>query len=441
MNPESESTSASTQIEIFIDNHSLQSDIIDFAGWKLYNQNKFPNKRRLDDLYIKKTVDGEIVIKSFTEHSADNPEDQYMKNNNEIPKINEDEVAFQLNQGIYKINMEALVKGDKDNNNNNDNNNLEKGVVELEYVFSEKIYTVAHDLCPYKKLFLRGEDRWIRKFIAEMDSYIKKNDKNFIKIYSPSGKGYWDLICKNVKRDVQTVFIKNRKEVIDDLDEFMSSESDYQTFGHPYKRNYLFYGPPGNGKTSFINAIASKYNFRIYLISFSNAITDEIFKKLVSTIPVDGLLVLEDIDALFDEKKNISMSTVLNIMDGMARKSRIISLMTTNNYHKLTDVFKRPGRIDMTVEFGKADEECFQDMAEFMCKYHKVEIGNNRENARHFFKMIAHMEPSRALVQKFLFENRKKNPEEIFSSKMVGKFKELNQIYAFKGEENISLYS
>jgi len=412
------------KVEVFIETHQLQVDILEYAGCKLYNIGSFPSKRRLDDYYSKKEVDGEIVIKSFSTISDEDSEspDKFLKNSyDDIRKIQPDEVAFQLNEGKYSV-------------------PVDDGFIELEYIFSEKIYVISHDLFPYKKLYLRGEDYLVRKFLSEVDHYVKKNDKNYVRVYSCTSKGYWEMICKNNRREVDTVFIKNRGEIIMDLEEFLNSENDYQIFGHPYKRNYLFYGPPGNGKTSFINAIASKFNFKIYMLSFSSNMTDEIFKKLVSTIPKNALLVMEDIDALFDEKKGISMSAVLNIMDGLARKSRIISLMTTNNYHKLTDVFKRPGRIDMIIEFSKADEDCFKDMAAFMCKYHKKENMSIDGQASNFYSQVAYMEPSRALVQKFLFENRKKNPEEIFSNKMIGKFKEMHNIYAQK-EKGCNLYA
>jgi hypothetical protein len=91
----------------------------------------------------------------------------------------------------------------------------------------------------------------------------------------------------------------------------------------------------------------------------------------------------------------------------------------------------------MTVEFTKADEECFEQMAEFMCKYHKneeeVEV---KQNALNFYNMVAHMEPSRALVQKYLFENRKRSSSEIFSRKMINKFKEMHNEYYNQNSEN-----
>jgi chaperone BCS1 len=411
--------------EILIDSLSLQEEILEYSTWKLYTNDNIPEKVKLDYLYMKKIKDGKIVLNFFSV-SEEDEETKFLKNFNEIRPIKPEEVAFQLGEGIHKI-------------------PVLDGIVEIDYKWSDKIYSIGHDLCQHKKMYLRGPENLICQFLSDMNEYHKNNDKNseFIKVYSPTGKGYWDRLCKNNKRQLQTVFINQKQEIINDLDEFIESEEDYQTFGHPYKRNYLFHGTPGNGKTSFINAIASRYNLNIYMISFSSNINDEVFKKLVSTIPRNGLLVLEDIDNLFDEneKRNISMSTVLNIMDGIARKTRIISLMTTNNFYRLSDVFKRPGRIDVIVEFKKADEECFLEMASFMCSYHKKEQTEELvEKARNFYKLISYMEPSRALVQKYLFENRKKTPDEIFSKKMLEKFKEISNIYSTVTPNKINLY-
>lgn len=416
-------------IEVSIDNNSLQEDIIEFTSWKLYSLNKFPTIRQLDYIMIKKIIDGELTIKEFSKFHEEE-DDEYLKKKykEETRKLLPEEVAFQIGTGIFSI-------------------PIADGQITIENLSSSEIYALSHNTTQHKKIIIKGPENLISIFICELDNYLKKPNKTYIKIFSPSTKGYWDELCRNPKREINTVFINRKKEVIDDLDQFINSENDYKIFGHPYKRNYLFHGPPGNGKTSFINAIASKYDLNIFMISFSSIIGDEIFKKLVSTIPKNGMLIMEDIDSLFDEKKNISMSSVLNILDGLARKTRIICIMTTNNFEKLTDVFKRPGRIDLIVEFNKADEECFTQMADFMITYHKNKgfnmdnIDELKNNAVYFYENIAHMEPSRALVQKFLFENRNINPHEIFTKKMIQKFKDLFQIYSNDKSHKINIYN
>jgi len=306
---------------------------------------------------------------------------------------------------------------------------------------------------PHRWMNIYGEDLEVRKFLEEVYNHANRKEHNFIKVYGPNQKGFWDYLFKNPKREVDTVFIGGKNEILADLDDFFASESDYLYFGHPYKRNYLFYGPPGNGKTSFINAIAGKYNLTIFLISFSVNITDEIFKKLISGLRKDSLLVMEDIDVLFQSGstggggKNITMSTILNTLDGLARKNRIICIMSTNHFDVLTDVFKRPGRLDMLVEFKNADKKCFEEMAEFMVKYQKQDT-NEKKNLENYIKMagdfydeIEYLNSSRALAQKFLFENRTKKIDEIFCSGMSKKFREMHELFINKKDaSNTNLY-
>jgi len=416
--------------DISVDDVIIQDELLEYAGWKLYKLNKFPKKCRFDELLVKR---------------------KNIENDDENLMILKEDIEFKLGEGKYIIPI-----GD-------DDGNME---IELELVYSEKIYTLPHNLVHYKWLNIRGANDDIRTFILESEKYKKIQDKNYVKVYGPSQKGYWEYLFKSPKRDVNTVFIGGKKEILNDLDRFLESEQDYLIFGHPYKRNYLFYGPPGNGKTSFINAIAGKYNLNIYLISFSNIMTDEIFKKLISGLYKNSLLVMEDVDVLFNpnERKNLSMSTVLNSLDGLARKNRVICIMTTNHFEVLSDIFKRPGRLDMIIEFEKANRECFEEMAIFMNIYKLNKSGGGsgaggscsggscsgggscnceeiKKMASNFYDDIFYLNPSRALVQKFLFENREKKIEEIFSFGMVKKFREMNDLFENTKTEVSSLYS
>lgn len=406
---------------VHIEDECLIEDILEYSGWKLYKNNSFPSVCRLDDILVKKEENGNLTIKTFEDMKNDTS--QYYTS--EEKSLNKDEIAFQLDVGTYNIPVES-------------------GNVEIQYNMSDTIYELNHSLVRHKTLSIKGSDENVRTFVADVDAYKKKSEINNILIYTPNPKnGYWECLCKLNKRDFDTVFVNKKKEIIDDLEEFISSESDYKLFGHSYKRNYLFYGPPGNGKTSFITAIASKYNFRVYLVSFSSLMTDEIFKKTINTISKNAILVMEDIDVLFTENnKNLSMSAVLNTMDGLARKGRIISIMTTNNFEVLSDVFKRPGRVDMLVEFNKVDENCIKEMAEFLCKYKKIyDIEEIVKISLDFYKKISYLDSSRALIQKFIFDNRRKHPKEIFSDSMVKNFKNLNLLYENKKTNIFGMYS
>jgi tRNA(His) 5'-end guanylyltransferase len=117
--------------------------------------------------------------------------------------------------------------------------------------------------------------------------------------------------------------------------------------------------------------------------------------------------------------------------------------MSTNHFDVLTDVFKRPGRLDMLVEFKNADKKCFEEMAEFIVKYHGGEdggVGDHIKMAGAFYDEIAFLNPSRALAQKFLFENRTKRIDELFCSGMTKKFREMHDLFINKKDAGGNLY-
>jgi hypothetical protein len=400
---------------ILIEDPAIQEDIINYASLKLILADSFPVNGRLDDWKVVHNDGDGKVIKRICD-LQDIAGDSY--------PIKGGEIAYSLGEGKWTI-----------------------GEIIIEIRLTEKIFVVGHNLMPHRWVYIYGDDLEVRKFLEEVYNHANTKEHNYIRVYGPNQKGFWDFLFKNPKREVDTVFIGGKNEILADLDDFFASEKDYLYFGHPYKRNYLFHGPPGNGKTSFINAIAGKYNLTIFLISFSVNITDEVFKKLISGLRKDSLLVMEDIDVLFQSGgcgsgggKNITMSTILNTLDGLARKNRIICIMSTNHFDLLTDVFKRPGRLDMLVEFKNADKKCFEEMAEFMVKYHG-DGGDHIKIAGDFYDEIAYLNPSRALAQKFLFENRTKKINEIFCSGMSKKFREMHELFINKKDTgNSNLY-
>ena len=47
----------------------------------------------------------------------------------------------------------------------------------------------------------------------------------------------------------------------------------------------------------------------------------------------------------------VSFSCILNILDGMGRKHKMITFMTTNHLDRLDPALIRPGRIDKSLLF------------------------------------------------------------------------------------------
>ena len=241
------------------------------------------------------------------------------------------------------------------------------------------------------------------KAIKDLLLYSKKKCRpeleDNIRIYISNGMK-WDKLNLIQKRSIESVFIDKKDAIVRDLDKFMNSQETYRERGIKYKRNYLLYGPPGTGKTSFITAISSMYNLDIFMVNFGGNVSDSAFIKLISKLPERSLLVLEDIDCLFESresKTNISFSTILNILDGFACKNRLITFMTTNHKDKLDPALTRPGRIDYILELKYANKRILNEM------YNSYFSDTNFEE---LYSKIKSRKISTAAFHKFLFDFR-----------------------------------
>lgn len=70
--------------------------------------------------------------------------------------------------------------------------------------------------------------------------------------------------------------------------------------GIPYRRGYLLHGPPGSGKSSFIQALAGSLEYNICVLNLSErGLTDDKLNHLLANAPERSIVLLEDIDAAF----------------------------------------------------------------------------------------------------------------------------------------------
>lgn len=156
-------------------------------------------------------------------------------------------------------------------------------------------------------------------------------------------------------------------KILDDVREFQDARTWYLDRGIPYRRGYLLHGPPGTGKTSFVQALAGVLDFNIAMLSLSQrGLTDDLLNHLLLSVPARTIVLLEDADAAFSNRRqqdtdgysgaNVTYSGLLNALDGVASAEERIIFMTTNHIERLDDALIRPGRVDMTVHLGNATE-------------------------------------------------------------------------------------
>lgn len=227
----------------------------------------------------------------------------------------------------------------------------------------------------------------------------------------------WTQIAHRPCRPLATVVLDHdrKEEVLRDINEYLHPATPrwYANRGIPYRRGYLFHGPPGTGKTSLSFALAGVFGLDIYVISLLEpSITEEDLSQLFNSLPRRCVVLLEDIDTAGllrteeveedsadassskktqkdksenwkvsdlakalkkandtteeDKKKGISLSGLLNAIDGVASHEGRVLVMTTNKPEKLDAALIRPGRVDLQVAFGNATtvqvEELFMRM-------------------------------------------------------------------------------
>jgi len=194
----------------------------------------------------------------------------------------------------------------------------------------------------------------------------------------------------------------------------------YANRGIPLRRGYLFHGPPGTGKTSLSFALAGVFGLDIYVISLLDpSLTEEDLLALFNGLPRRCVVLLEDIDTAglkrndqpasdesssssssddentdekddeskekklkksgknkskknwkvsdlarelkrhgdSGEKKGISLSGLLNAIDGVASHEGRVLIMTTNKPEMLDEALIRPGRVDLQVAFTNATQK------------------------------------------------------------------------------------
>jgi hypothetical protein len=201
-----------------------------------------------------------------------------------------------------------------------------------------------------------------------------------------------------------------RDTLVADFGMFQRSEDWYRSMGLNYKRGYLLHGPPGTGKTSLVLALANEGNRDIYSLDLSKMNSDADLDQAFSLLPEMCVVMMEDVDAMgkvthsralqpepllqgsnasaaasaavsaaasaavsataaavvdavlaatgvdapsaTQMSYGITLSALLNHMDGAGSNHGRVFVMTTNHPEVLDAALVRPGRVDLKVHLG-----------------------------------------------------------------------------------------
>lgn len=185
---------------------------------------------------------------------------------------------------------------------------------------------------------------------------------------------YWDEESKVLKRPIDSVVLPRvvKDRMVNDLSKFLlpKTKDFYMRNGIPYRRSYLFYGTPGTGKTSMVQALAAHFGRNVcFLLPTHPDMNDDTLRAAVNSIPENSIVVFEDIDSLFAKdrssqmsKNSVSFSGLLNALDGIGAANGQVFVLTTNLRENLDNALIRNGRVDLHFEFTYAVAEQMEMM-------------------------------------------------------------------------------
>jgi len=134
---------------------------------------------------------------------------------------------------------------------------------------------------------------------------------------------------------------------------FFRSGEMYLKLGLPYRRGFLFAGPPGCGKTAMIRALATNIPAKFIAVHGRFDVRDDHIENAlyVANKNAPAVILLEDLDKLIASEK-ISLAHLLNMLDGLKDADGVLIIATSNEPQKLDPaLLHRPSRFDRIWKF------------------------------------------------------------------------------------------
>lgn len=185
-----------------------------------------------------------------------------------------------------------------------------------------------------------------------------------------------DLGVPTSKKPMENLaYDKSVEEFYQEVVRWKDSKEWFSDKGLAWRFGALLAGPAGSGKTSMARAIGQSLDMPIHSYDLTTMDNQELVDQWQESLGESPCIVLlEDIDRIFDENRQIKTSKdkspltldcLLNCISGVQPSDGILVLVTANDVTKLdpalgvpdrTGKSTRPGRLDRAVYVGILDQ-------------------------------------------------------------------------------------
>jgi DNA replication protein DnaC len=333
-------------------------------------------------------------LKEYTsiEYTYDRETDSDIQTEEHIFIVNQTK-PFKLN---HQIDCRIYINENSfnDDKNNKAQTSTEKITIEL---YSSKINV---------KNIKNFVDNITTDFENKIENFRKDKLFTYMLFQNENKNFYWNEYEFISNKNFENLFFNKKEDFIKKIDFFENNKDYYLKHGIPRTLGIALSGSPGTGKTSIIKALANKLNRHLVVIPLNKIKTvEELYEHFYeltynknnkkNTITFDKkIIVLEDIDCMSDivksrdntNKKNesdsdsstseskskfkkyfkksfnkdevkITLSDILNLIDGINETPGRILILTSNKYEELDTALIRPGRIDYHLCMSNADKK------------------------------------------------------------------------------------
>lgn len=151
-------------------------------------------------------------------------------------------------------------------------------------------------------------------------------------------------------------------DIVNQATTFFRQADLYRQLAAPYRRGFLFAGPPGNGKSMMIHSLVRRcwkaFRAEAHFMNIRPDTDCDDLAMFLNWGKADSprVLILEEIDSLACETQ-VTRAALLSLLDKLDSKHGVLLVATSNNPEKIDPaLIHRPSRFDRVWNFDLPEE-------------------------------------------------------------------------------------